>query len=55
MNILQIEVVRCNEKPDYSKTASELLKRCQDFYQDPENEKAFQEWLAEKNHGRRCS
>ena len=32
--------------PDYSKTAAELLARCREFYQDPENERAFQEWKA---------
>lgn len=34
--------------PDYSKTAAELLARCREFYQDPENERAFQEWKAGK-------
>ena len=31
-------------KPKYSATAAELLERCREFYQDPENEKAFREW-----------
>lgn len=31
-------------EPNYRKTAAELLKRCREFYEDPENEKAFQEW-----------
>jgi hypothetical protein len=25
-----------------------LLKRCREFYQNPENERAFQEWKAGK-------
>ena len=28
------------------KTAAELLERCREFYRDPENERAFQEWKA---------
>ena len=31
--------------PDFKKTAAELLARCREFYKNPENEKAFQEWL----------
>jgi hypothetical protein len=26
------------------KTAAALLERCRAFYQDPENERAYQEW-----------
>ena len=36
------------KKPNYKKTAAALLERCREFYQDPENEKAFQEWKARK-------
>ena len=37
------------KKPDYSKTAAALLERCRAFYQDPENERAYQEWKEKKN------
>ena len=40
---------QAKEKPNYQKKAAELLKRCREFYQDPENEKAFQEWKAGKD------
>ena len=48
---LQINVRVCKEKPKYSKTAAELLAKCREFYQDPENEKAFQEWMKERSKG----
>ena len=32
------------KEPDYRKTAAALLERCRAFYQDPENERAYQEW-----------
>ena len=46
---MRITVRQAEEKPNYQKTAAELLKRCREFYQDPENEKAFQEWKAGKD------
>ena len=48
MSEMMIAVKSCEEKPNYKKTAAELLQRCREFYQDPENEKAFQEWKARK-------
>ena len=48
MSEMSVTVRSCNEKPKYKKTAAELLKRCREFYQDPENEKAFQEWKAQR-------
>jgi hypothetical protein len=36
-------------RPNYQKTAAALLERCRAFYQDPKNEKAFQEWKARKD------
>ena len=42
----RITVSRAEEKPNLQKTAAELLERCREFYQDPENEKAFLEWTA---------
>ena len=45
----RITVSQAEEKPNYQKTAAALLERCREFYQDPENEKAFQEWKAGKD------
>ena len=42
------EVRVAEEKPKYTKTAAALLERCRQFYQDPENERAFLEWKAGK-------
>lgn len=42
---MKITVEMTTEKPKYKKTAAELLSRCREFYQDPENERAFQEWM----------
>lgn len=49
VNEIRITVSQAEEKPNYQKKAAELLKRCREFYQDPENEKAFQEWKAGKD------
>ena len=46
---MRITARQAEEKPNYQKTAAELLKRCREFYQDPENEKAFLEWKAGKD------
>ena len=46
---MTISAVRVKEKPKYSLMAGELLERCRMFYQDPENEQAFQEWKAGKD------
>jgi len=43
-----ISAARVKEKPKYDLLAAELLARCREFYEDPENEKAYQEWLKEK-------
>lgn len=40
-----IEATKAAEKPNYTKHAAELLERCREFYQNPENERAFQEWM----------
>ena len=45
----RITVSRAKEKPNYQKMAAALLERCREFYQDPENEKAFLEWKAGKD------
>ena len=46
MEQLRINAREANTKPNYRKTAAELLQRCREFYQNEENEKAFQEWKA---------
>lgn len=48
MSEIKIIAVRCRERPKYESHAIELLAEARKFYQDPENEKAFREWLAER-------
>ena len=43
---LAITAMMIAEKPKYKRTAPELLDACRLFYQDPENERAYQEWKA---------
>lgn len=38
--------------PKYGKTADGLLEAARMFYQDPENEKAFQEWKKTRKGGK---
>ena len=38
-----------DEKPRYSAGAMTLLQKIRAFYEDPENEAAFQKWKAEQN------
>ena len=45
---LMVTVTDSGKRPNFKKTAPMLLKRCREFYQDPENERAFQEWKARK-------
>ena len=49
MTELTITARMCKEKPNYRKTAAALLERCREFYQNPENERAYQEWKAERD------
>ena len=46
INGLRVTARTSGKSLNYKKTAPELLARCREFYQDPENEKAFQEWKA---------
>ena len=48
MDELRITARTVKDKPKYKKTAAALLARCRGFYQDPENERAYQEWKARK-------
>lgn len=52
MTELRIIAEAKKQAPDYSRTAGQLLAACRSFYQDPENEKKYQEWKrrrSEKN------
>lgn len=49
MTELAITARTAKETPKYKKTAAALLNRCREFYQDPENERAYQEWKAGKD------
>lgn len=42
------EVAMARETPNYGNYASILLESCRKFYEDPENERAFQEWRKEQ-------
>ena len=46
----RISVTEAREKPKPEKTAAALLERCRAFWQEPENEKAYQDWLKEKKN-----
>ncbi len=45
---MTISAARVKTKPKYGAESSELLARCRAFYEDEENEKAYQEWKAGK-------
>ena len=49
MTELTITARSSGEKPKYGKAAAVLLELCKAFYQDPENERAYQEWKAGKD------
>ena len=49
MTELRIIAEAVKQTPDYSKTAAQLLAACRNFYQDPENERAYQEWKANRD------
>ena len=49
MTDMRVTVRESGKKPNYKKTAAALLERCRVFYQDPENERAYQEWKAQKD------
>ena len=49
MTEIRITARTSGKKPDYRKTAAALLERCRAFYQDPENERAYQEWKEQRS------
>lgn len=49
MTELQMIVRNSGQRPKYDRAAAGLLELCREFYQKPENEKAYQEWKAGKD------
>ena len=45
MSATVITVSQATAAPQYAKTAAGLLEAARRFYQDPENEAEFQEWI----------
>ena len=45
---MRVELVITDTPANYDTYAPELLKLCLKYYQDPEFEKAFQEWKKEQ-------
>lgn len=43
MRKLEISIEKARAEPNYKTTAASLLIACRKFYQDPENEKKYQE------------
>ena len=48
MNQMTVEVEYIREEPDFKPLARYLLDQAFDFFKDPENERAFQEWKRER-------
>lgn len=48
MDQLRIEAYQVPEKPDYRPLARHLINRIIEFYEDPENVKACEEWRKER-------
>lgn len=46
---IRISARTAEEKPKYKKTAAALLERGRLFFQDPENERAYQEWKTNRD------
>ena len=46
---LRITARSSGKKPNYKKTAPELLARCRELFQDAEYERDYQEWKARKD------
>ena len=52
MKTLEITARAAKTEPKYRMTAAALLERCREFYLNPENERAYQEWKAERSEKR---
>ena len=48
MKEMAITMSTAKTPPDYRKTAGMVLDACRDFYKEPKNEKAFQEWMKQR-------
>lgn len=46
---MTISAEKAKTRPKYDLMAYAVLERCRAFYEDPENEKDFQEWKAGKD------
>lgn len=55
MNDMRIEVEIGREPGDIEPLAMQLMDSAFKFYEDPENEKAFQEWKKERAEILRCA
>ena len=49
---LQVVGTMCRKKPFYAPLAAVLLEEIQAFFQDPEGEKEFQEWMRNRREER---
>ena len=45
----RLEVTQTTRQPNYKTTAGMILTACRDFYNKPENEKAFREWKEQRS------
>ena len=52
MSKMAITVSQATTDPKYETTAAGLLEAARAFYQDTENEKAFQEWKKTRKGGK---
>ena len=49
MTELRITARSSGQAPKYDKADSALLELCREFYQNPENERAYQEWKVKRD------
>ena len=52
MSKMAVTVSRATTAPRYEITAAGLLEACRTFYQDPKNEREFQEWMKQRKEGK---
>lgn len=43
---MRVTIRASGQRPKYDRMAGALLNRIREFYEDPENERAFREWKA---------
>lgn len=51
--VLRIEGYMCKKEPDRRPLVQYWTEKCIRFYEDPENERAYQEWKKERDEKRR--